>query len=140
MAPHRESSEPRRALSALAVKYAAPAQNGVVADRNGDIAIRSTGLFPLHPDGIGLEIRDGTVGASDWLGFWPLERYPQAFDPRQGYLASANQQPIDPRQQRLKLAIEFVHVRDRTDDDAGRRRAFVAGTCRNRLSPNYQGL
>jgi len=83
-------------LDALAV-YAAPAQNGVVADRSGDIAIRSTGHFPLHPDGMGLEIRDGTVGASDWLGFWPLERYPTAVNPPQGYLASANQQPIDPQ-------------------------------------------
>lgn len=83
-------------LEALA-DYAAPAQNGVVAGRSGDIAIRSTGHFPLHPDGIGLEIRDGSVGASDWIGFWPLERYPTSLNPPQGYLASANQQPIDPQ-------------------------------------------
>jgi penicillin amidase len=83
-------------LDAIA-PFAAPAQNGIVADRNGTIAIRSTGRFPLHPDGVGLEVRDGSVGASDWIGFWPLERYPTSVNPEQGYLASSNQQPIDPQ-------------------------------------------
>jgi penicillin amidase len=83
-------------LDALA-PFAAPAQNGIVADRDGTIAIRSTGRFPHHPDGIGLEVRDGSVGASDWIGFWPLERYPTSVNPEQGYLASANQEPIDPQ-------------------------------------------
>jgi len=83
-------------LDAMAV-FRAPAQNGLVADRAGTIAIRSTGHFPLHPDGSGLAVRDGTRSAADWSGFWPLERYPFSVDPPQGYLASANQQPIDPR-------------------------------------------
>ncbi len=77
--------------------FTAPAQNMILADRAGDIAIRSTGSYPLQPDGSGLEVRDGTTRASDWLGFWPPERYPFALNPVQGYLASANQQPIDPR-------------------------------------------
>jgi len=77
--------------------WKAPAQNMVVADRHGTIAIRSTGIYPIHPDGNGLEIRDGRSSAEDWLGFWPLERCPSAVDPQQGYLASANQQPIDPQ-------------------------------------------
>ena len=77
--------------------FVAPAQNGIVADRAGTIAIRSTGRFPLHPDGSGVEIRDGRESANDWVGFWPVERYPFAIRPEQGYLASANQQPIDPR-------------------------------------------
>lgn len=76
--------------------HSSPAQNMVLADRTGTIAIRSTGKYPLHPDGSGLEIRDGRTSASDWTGFWPVERYPFALDPEQGYLASANQQPIDP--------------------------------------------
>lgn len=82
---------------ATTATFSAPAQNIVLADRGGRIAIRSTGDFPLHPDGSGLRVRDGTTVASDWLGFWPLEGYPASIDPTQGYLASANQQPIDPR-------------------------------------------
>ncbi len=77
--------------------YLAPPQNAIVADRGGNIAIRSTGWFPLRPgDGRGDVIRDGTTRASDWSGRWPIDRYPFALNPEQGYLASANQQPIDP--------------------------------------------
>ena len=78
--------------------YNAPAQNGLVADRSGDIAIRATGLYPIRPDdGDGRTIRDGSTSASDWLGYWPLSSHPFAKNPRQGFLASANQQPTDSR-------------------------------------------
>ncbi len=89
------ASNVREWLEAMEI-FSAPAQNGIVADRGGTIAIRSTGRFPLHPDGSGLSVRDGTTRASDWPGFWPVDRYPFALNPEQGYLASANQQPIDP--------------------------------------------
>lgn len=92
--------------------FATPSQNFIMADVGGRIAIRSTGLFPIRPPlagaggsgapltprdgGDGRLIRDGSTRASDWLGYWPLASYPQAVDPDQGYLASANQQPLDP--------------------------------------------
>jgi penicillin G amidase len=82
----------------MASHFAAPAQNMLVADRSGHIAIRSTGCFPVRAGtGSGLEIRDGSTSASDWKGCLPVARWPQARDPEQGFLASANQQPIDPR-------------------------------------------
>lgn len=77
--------------------FVAPAQNGIVADRGGSIAIRSTAKYPVRPGGRrGDELRDGSLSASDWTGFLPLEHYPGARDPAQGFLASANQQPVDP--------------------------------------------
>ena len=83
---------------AMARAFKAPAQNMLAADRAGHIAIRSTGRYPLRPgDGRGNVIRDGSKSANDWRGELPVSQYPQAFDPAQGYLASANQQPIDPR-------------------------------------------
>ena len=83
---------------AMARSYLAPAQNMLAADRGGHIAIRSTGRYPLRPgDGKGSIVRDGSKRANDWTGDLPVAQYPQAFDPAQGYLASANQQPIDPR-------------------------------------------
>lgn len=79
-------------------EFVAPAQNGVVADRTGRIAIRSTGKYPVRPGGgRGDEVQDGGTAASDWTGFLPLDSYPFAIDPAQGFLASANQQPVDPR-------------------------------------------
>ncbi len=83
-------------LEALAT-YTGPAQNMIVADRAGNIAIRSTGLYPIRPcDGSGLVVRDGSESANDWQGYWPVGSYPTAVNPDQGFLASANQQPIDP--------------------------------------------
>ena len=87
--------------------FSAPAQNGIVADRFGTIAIRSTGYFPLHPNGSGSEIQDGRESANDWNGFWPISRYPFAIRPEQGYLASANQQPIDPQVDSMYLGADW---------------------------------
>ena len=77
--------------------FRVPAQNFLVADRSGQIAIRSVGRFPIRPgDGRGDRVFDGSRSASDWLADVPFERIPQVRDPAQGYLASANQQPLDP--------------------------------------------
>ncbi len=89
----------RELLDGMASGFFVPAQNVLVADRQGTIAIRSTGHFPIRPKGhTGLDIFDGSTSASDWTGYWPVDKYPQSFDPQQGYLASANQQPEDPKQ------------------------------------------
>lgn len=77
--------------------FRAPAQNMLVADTGGTIAIRATGRFPLRPGGRGDRIFPGDTSASDWQGDWSLADMPQAVNPAQGFLASANQQPIDPR-------------------------------------------
>ena len=77
--------------------FLVPAQNMLVADRAGTIAIRSTGHFPVRPgDGRGDYVRDGTSSANDWLGYRPITAYPTAINPAQGFLASANQEPQDP--------------------------------------------
>jgi penicillin amidase len=78
--------------------FSVPAQNGIVADRSGAIAIRSTGRFPIRaPGASGDRLQDGVSAANDWRGALPVSRYPFAMNPSQGYLASANQQPFDPR-------------------------------------------
>jgi penicillin amidase len=82
----------------MAQSYKAPAQNMLAADRGGHIAIQSTGRYPIRPgDGKGNVVRDGSSSANDWQGELPRSQYPQALDPAQGFLASANQQPIDPK-------------------------------------------
>lgn len=76
--------------------FQSPAQNMLVADRAGHIAIRATGRFPVRPDDDGRALRRGDTTGTDWRGDLPVERYPQAFDPARGFLSSANQQPRDP--------------------------------------------
>ena len=87
--------------------WRAPAQNMIVADRHGTIAIRSTGRFPIRPTGRGDLIQRGDTSASDWLGDWTISQLPQAVDPPQGFLASANQQPIDPSVERRYLGANW---------------------------------
>ena len=88
----------REVEDAMAQFYQAPAQNMLAADRGGHIAIRSNARYPVRPgDGKGNVVRDGSTTANDWQGQLPVSAFPQSFDPAQGYLASANQQPIDPR-------------------------------------------
>lgn len=78
-------------------RWSAPAQNMIVADRGGHIGIRTTGRFPVRPgNGRGDVVRDGSTAANDWQSDWPVSRYPGAVDPAQGFLGSANQQPVDP--------------------------------------------
>ncbi len=94
-------------LDAFARDYSGPAQNVVTADRQGNIAIRSTGHFPIRPgDGSGLTIRDGSLSSNDWQGYWRVADYPQSINPPQGYVASANQQPIDPIQRSRSLGFD----------------------------------
>ena len=77
--------------------YVAPTQNGLVADRRGSIGIRSAGWYPVRPSGgRGDLIFDGSTSASDWTGMLPVEAYPFSLNPAQGFLASNNQQPVDP--------------------------------------------
>lgn len=79
-------------------RYESPTQNGLVADRAGTIAIRSTGRYPIRPAAArGDTVLDGSRRANDWTGSLPISRYPFSRNPAQGFLASANQQPVDPR-------------------------------------------
>jgi penicillin amidase len=88
----------RELLDAMARHFESPAQNMLAADRSGVIGIRSTGRYPIRPDsGRGDILFDGRTRSSDWLGDWRVSEYPQSVAPAQGYLASANQQPIDPK-------------------------------------------
>jgi penicillin amidase len=99
--PSNDFAAFRRAQHARSVRdyfdamsgFRSPAQNFTAADRGGHIAIRSTGAFPRRSRGD--RLFDGAVSASDWKEWIAVP--PQAFDPGQGFAASANQQPADPR-------------------------------------------
>lgn len=78
------------------VGYRAPSQNFLVADRQGTIAIRSNGRFPIRPNGRGDVLQRGDTSTTDWSGDWSMVQLPQSINPAQGFLGSANQQPIDP--------------------------------------------
>ncbi|TLZ72009.1 MAG: penicillin acylase family protein [Methanobacteriota archaeon] len=75
-----------------------PAQNFVFASWGGSpamstIAIRSNGLFPIRENNITGRVPLDCTGAFEWTGWVPFGEAPEAVDPPEGYLASANQIP-----------------------------------------------
>jgi penicillin amidase len=72
-----------------------PAQNIVFASKEGDIAIKQEGNFPLRWEGQGNFVMPGTDSSYMWKGFIPRQDNPFAHNPEQGYLSSANQRAVD---------------------------------------------
>jgi penicillin G amidase len=72
-----------------------PSQNIVFASRDGDIAIKQEGDFPLRWPGQGNFIMPGTDSSYMWKGFIPRQDNPFVHNPEQGYISSANQRPVD---------------------------------------------
>lgn len=68
-----------------------PGQNIVFAGRDGTIAIRHNGKFPLRRKGQGRYVLDGSDPADDWQGWVPYEHVPAVKDPDRGFVSSANQ-------------------------------------------------
>ena len=73
------------------VNYESPAQNFVFASREGDIALKVNGKFPIKKRESGRFIEDGSSSANQWHGFIPKDQIPQVKNPALGFVASANQ-------------------------------------------------
>jgi penicillin G amidase len=53
-------------------------------------------------------VHEGTTRATDWSGDWAVGEYPHSVSPAQGFLASANQEPQDPRDQPRYLGADWL--------------------------------
>ena len=82
----------------------APPQNFVYADDQGNIAMTVAGAFPIRKQGVsgnpdgnltGRFIQPGDGTGEEWAGFIPYGKVPQSLNPKQCYLASANQRSIN---------------------------------------------
>ena len=72
-----------------------PSQNIVFAAKDGTIAIRHQGRYPLRRKGLGRFILDGSDPADEWHGWIPGGQEPAMRDPARGFVSSANQMPAD---------------------------------------------
>jgi penicillin amidase len=70
--------------------WTVPAQNFVYADRDGNIGYQLPGRIPIRAKGAALMPVPGWTGEYEWVGEIPFERLPSAFNPRRGYLVTAN--------------------------------------------------
>ena len=76
----------RRALAQLV----APAQNFIYADVDKHIGYLGAGKIPIRSAGDGAVPVSGQDGHSEWTGFISIDDLPQTFDPKEGFIVTAN--------------------------------------------------
>ncbi|WP_099070571.1 penicillin acylase family protein [Nostoc linckia] len=67
-----------------------PSVNQVYADINGNIGCKIVGKAPVRPNWDGLFPVPGN-GKYEWLGFHKVKNLPSEFNPKRGWIATANQ-------------------------------------------------
>jgi len=77
-------------------RWKMPGENFVYADVDGHIGYQATGLAPIRSQGSGLLPVPGASGDHSWTGFASLDELPHAFDPPEGFLATANHNTLRP--------------------------------------------
>src|SRR5262249_29037643 len=70
--------------------FAAPAQNFVYADRNGNIGYYGAGKIPIRATGKGTVPYDGSTDAGEWKGYIPFNQLPHLYNPPSGVIVTAN--------------------------------------------------
>ena len=95
MAPYLGSMDYMKArdwdeFTAAMNRWGAPPENQVFADTKGNIGWKTGGLTPIRPNW------DGTLpvpgdGRYEWAGFYDMDELPGDFNPKNGWLATANE-------------------------------------------------
>ncbi|WP_396652595.1 penicillin acylase family protein [Microbacterium sp. Se5.02b] len=67
-----------------------PAQNLIYADTEGNIGYQTPGRLPIRGAGDGWMPQPGWDSSYDWTGFIPFEELPVSYNPRSGYIVTAN--------------------------------------------------
>jgi penicillin amidase len=82
-----------REFEAAMPRWKVPSENIVYADRAGNIGEHSTGLAPLRKTWTGLLPVPGR-GGYEWSGFVANSELPHGYNPRRGFIATANHKMI----------------------------------------------
>jgi penicillin amidase len=75
--------------------FVAPGQNMLFASKGGDIALWQQGKFPARWKGQGLYVMPGEDSSYQWQGYIPQQENPHIINPPEGFIQSANQNPVD---------------------------------------------
>jgi penicillin amidase len=86
--------------------WKAPTHNIVYADVDGNVGEHSVGLEPLRKNWTGLMPEPG-AGGYEWGNWIPTSELPHQFNPRRGFVASANQKMI-PENYPYKVGYEWA--------------------------------
>jgi penicillin amidase len=81
-------------FKAALAKFGGPGQNFVYADVDGNIGYHATGKLPVRHNYYGDVPVDGSTGENEWEGYIPFDELPQAWNPNNGFVVTANQNPF----------------------------------------------
>ena len=100
MAPYFGSVEYMRAenwreFRAALNRWGAPSENQLYADVEGNIGYKPAGLFPRRDAHDGLLPVPGD-GRYEWRGFFDMDALPEEYNPRRGFIATANANTLPP--------------------------------------------
>ncbi|MBT3631174.1 MAG: hypothetical protein HN525_07605, partial [Candidatus Marinimicrobia bacterium] len=84
----------RETFYTAAEAFESPGQNFAMITRDGDIAIRHNGKYPLRGLDQGKFVRAGRDTIGEWRDWIPYEQLPAISNPWSGYVSSANQNPV----------------------------------------------
>ncbi|GLC89434.1 penicillin acylase family protein [Lysinibacillus piscis] len=74
--------------------FKAPAQNFVFASKDGTIAYKANGQIPIRKQGDGQLPVPGDSSEYGWEGFIPWNELPTVVNPKEGFIATANNEVI----------------------------------------------
>jgi len=74
--------------------FTGPTQNVVYADVNGHIGYHAAGIVPIRKSGDGSLPYDGSTDAGEWVGYIPISKLPNLYDPPSGMIVTANQRIV----------------------------------------------
>jgi penicillin amidase len=75
-------------------RFGGPGQNFVYGDVDGNIGYLASGKLPIRRKYQGDLPIDGSSGENEWDGFIPFDELPHAFNPPNGLVVTANQNPF----------------------------------------------
>jgi penicillin amidase len=77
--------------------FAVPSQNTIYADIEGNIAYQTPGNIPIRNAGHSGDYPvPGWTDDYEWQGYIPFDQLPYAYNPPEGYIASANNEVVGP--------------------------------------------
>ncbi len=80
-----------------ASNFAVPSQNTVYADTEGNIAYQTPGNIPIRQASHSGDYPvPGWTDDYEWQGYIPFDQLPYAYNPPEGYIASANNEVVGP--------------------------------------------
>lgn len=75
-------------------RYGGAMQNFIFADTKGNIGWYAGGRIPIRRVGDGSLPYDGATSDGDWVGYVPFEELPNLYNPKEGFIVTANQRTV----------------------------------------------